>query len=1050
MSINYYKNKIKLAEAIENKKNNPQLTYQLEEKPNSFYSGETMYIEKFLFYLRKHQDLMYKLLITSKTLASRATISSFIVNFVYANIFGAESIDEELLFILYRTLKFEVSKITKTNESSSFLSDSINAYLLSNLIRNDDVKVYFSKILSSIIDKIDGQDENKLLTFDPIAINEIIQKLKLKNKNGKDQLGLNDSDLKRIFKPRETISGDTFMTATDSESSQIISDLNEGLTGMSKEVFFSTFIPDLTKADLVNSMNSQKNPKMADYICKQINDLKNKTESWYSNAEFINNVYKSNDSTEVLDMFHNNFSNLVDLINELFNNLILNIEIIPNSIRYISKMIAILIRERFPTILQVELNSFISRFFFDKIFKPIFTMADYSGLLKSTILLTNTKENINLIQKVLQVLVSGSFFNSIDDPNFTILNRFFIEIMPKVLEFFDRLIDVPLPNLFRAITTNSYGEEVIGNIPLSIYVYDYLKENPKEHMRDVSMCYTVNDLLTIHETIGLNEKLFFSESPLITNSREYNDFKGAFKKLQAPDHMKNLINAKKKDEKNKERTFVLVRDQERTQDLADMFNFINQHFQLKEIKHPKTDEEKDKNLVIKMKNALCKILFNFKEIPENNFFGFQIETTEDFQNCLTKLAKINYYNLDTSVESDWYILSLKSLIKQIPEKYKDNDCSLLYQELSGQIEKVLKSLNISLTGKLIDKLRLADNNLKQTEKNVKNFEQIELNNKIQDFLDTSKIEVSMNFSSQKGSSKFIIKSSKDLTNNKFRYLDDFLFEKKKEQGITCQNIFQFTKMFPNFSKIEQTHMGELFNYEEKFEVPKAIKSYLLMVRSCISEHKDFFEGLDKKKEVPVPAEKSKPKVDKVTKQKAEEERKEGIVKNIYDIVSSYIINRIYDKIYPHEPDTNDSLIHQQCVRLSWVEPHHLCKTEGLNLDNILPRTVGLIKELDGEKNPEGKLKLITKVIHIILNNMTYCVGKVEGGVDDQVPMLIYIIIKAQPERLSSNIIYLDLFGRDGGFGSDVQKIDILKGIKQWLLSVNHTSLLNVSEEVYEE
>ena len=1009
-----------------------------------------MYIEKFLFYLRKHQDLIYKLLINCKNLASRATLSSFIVNFVYANIFGAESIDEELLFILYRTLKFEISKITKTNESSDFLSDSINAYLLSNLIRNDDIKMYFSKILSSIIDKIDGQDDNKLLTFDPIAINDIIQKLKIKNKNGKEQLGLNDSDLKRIFKPRETISGDTFMTSADSESSQILTDLNEGLTGMSKEVFFSTFIPDLTKTDLVNNMNTQKNQKMADYLCKQINELKNKSDNWYSNAEFINNVYKSNDSTEVLDLFHNNFSNLVDLINELFNNLILNIEIIPNSVRYISKMIAVLIRERFPTILQVELNSFISRFFFDKVFKPIFTMADYSGLLKSTILVTNTKENITLIQKVLQTLVSGSFFNSVDDPNFTILNRFFIEIMPKVLEFFDRLIDVPLPKLFGLISTNSFGEEVIGNVPLSIYIYDYLRENPKEHMRDISICYTVNDVLTIHEIIGANEKLFFTENPLICDTKDYNDFKGAFKKLQAPDHMKNLTNAKKKDEKQKERTFVLIRDQERTQDLTEVFSFVNQHFQLKEIKHPKTEQEKEKNLIIKMKNALCKILFNFKEIPENNFFGFSIENTEDFQNSLTKLAKINYYNLDTSVESDWYILSLKTLIKQIPERYKDNDCSLLYQELSDEIEKVLKSLDISLIGKLIDKLRLADNNLKQTEKNVKNFEQIELNNKIQNFLDTSEIEACMNFASQKGSSKFIIKSSKGLSNNKFRYLDDFLFEKKKEQGITCQNIFQFTKLFPNFSKIEQTHMGELFTYEEKFEVPKALKSYLSTVRNCISEYKAFFEGLDKKKEVPQSVEKTKQKVDKVTKQKAEEERKEGIVKNIYEIVSSYIMNRIYDKIYPHEPDTNDSLIHQQCVKLSWIEPHHLCKIENLNLDNILPRTVGLIKELDTEKNPEGKLKLITKVIHIILNNMTYCIGKVEGGVDDQVPMLIYIIVKAQPERLSSNITYLELFAGDGGFGSDVQKIDMLKGIKQWLLEVNHNSLLNVTEEVYEQ
>ena len=205
----------------------------------------------------------------------------------------------------------------------------------------------------------------------------------------------------------------------------------------------------------------------------------------------INNVYQSKDATEVLDNFYNNFSNIVDIISELFNNLCNNIEIIPNSLRYISKIIALLIKQKFPNIVQVELNGFIAQFFFEKILKPIFTMADYSGLLKSTILLSNTKDNIKLIHKIIQKLVGGSFFNSNKDPNFTILNRFFIQIMPKVLDFFEKLIDIELPPLIEKIIQNSAGEDCIDNCPLPLYQYDYYKENPDEFLRDISICYII-------------------------------------------------------------------------------------------------------------------------------------------------------------------------------------------------------------------------------------------------------------------------------------------------------------------------------------------------------------------------------------------------------------------------------------------------------------------------------------------------------------------------------------------------------------------------------
>ena len=194
------------------------------------------------------------------------------------------------------------------------------------------------------------------------------------------------------------------------------------------------------------------------------------------------------------------------------------------------------------------------------------------------------------------------------------------------------------------------------------------------------------------------------------------------------------------------------------------------------------------------------------------------------------------------------------------------------------------------------------------------------------------------------------------------------------------------------------------------------------------------------------------KQDKAQKKQEDKEKKNAIVLSVYEIVTNYIMNRIYDRVFPHEQDQKDCLVYQQCLKLSWVEPINMVSIPNLNLDNILPRTVGLIKEMDFEKSPDGKLRLVNKVIQIILNNSTYCLGrKAEGGMDDQIPMLTYVIIKAQPFRLSSNIDYLDLFlgGKDSGYGQSKQVIGMLQGIRDWIINVTSKSL-GVTEQEFSE
>ena len=196
-------------------------------------------------------------------------------------------------------------------------------------------------------------------------------------------------------------------------------------------------------------------------------------------------------------------------------------------------------------------------------------------------------------------------------------------------------------------------------------------------------------------------------------------------------------------------------------------------------------------------------------------------------------------------------------------------------------------------------------------------------------------------------------------------------------------------------------------------------------------------------------EKSKKKDKKSQKKEEIDEKKMKIIENIHEIVANYIMNGIYDKIFPKDPDQLDTRIFEQCRRLSWIEPSHLSKVENLNFDTILPKTIGLIKELDEEKSPEGKMQLIQKVIQIILNNNTYCLGKTDGGVDDIIPMLVYVIIKAQPDRLSSNINYIRLFYGEGP-NQNNQIVSTLTGIKDWILNIESSKLNGITEAEFSE
>ncbi len=90
--------------------------------------------------------------------------------------------------------------------------------------------------------------------------------------------------------------------------------------------------------------------------------------------------------------------------------------------------------------------------------------------------------------------------------------------------------------------------------------------------------------------------------------------------------------------------------------------------------------------------------------------------------------------------------------------------------------------------------------------------------------------------------------------------------------------------------------------------------------------------------------------------------------------------------------------------LSWITPTDLEIDKAYLNENLMILAINCVNKMDEEKTPYDKLKCIASAHKIINNAIKFCSGKDENaGADDLSPIFQYIILKAKPKRIFSNI-----------------------------------------------
>ena len=169
-----------------------------------------------------------------------------------------------------------------------------------------------------------------------------------------------------------------------------------------------------------------------------------------------------------------------------------------------------------------------------------------------------------------------------------------------------------------------------------------------------------------------------------------------------------------------------------------------------------------------------------------------------------------------------------------------------------------------------------------------------------------------------------------------------------------------------------------------------------------------------------------------------------VIGKIFD----YIIEKIYDKIFPKEYEIDDKIFRQSVV-LTWIEPKHFSQDKNNYMfDGFLPDVNNYLKKMEKIKLPRKKFSYISKIFESIRNLCKFNGEEVPPGIDDQMPILNYALIKTRPLRIYSNCKFMELFIDKKNKKEESELIQLLS-ICDFICNMSYEKINNVTKEEYE-
>ena len=971
-------------------------------------------IKNLLFLMRNRPDYIVK--IKNLIKEDKEEVNSLVellCNQFYDNILipSQNQNNPELGILIYKLLEDEIISMNSATVDDFLNNNSFLGKFLSTYVKKDEFRLFFGKLLKPIILSIENQDDD-CLDLSIINIKSKINKKEREKEKDKEKSVSNKSnikeeeiDFKNLYKDIKRTSiefkknkdlDDDFIQNKE-EKNNIKKDENENNLDYSEE---------LTQDELISKIRNEKNKDMKDFYLYQLDQIN--TDPFIFTNNGLKNIITeySKESKSILNKYKQNFVFIKDVIDSLLQELIDKIHVIPYSLKCICKIIYFLISKKFPKLPQFYRNAFIGKFLFDKCIFPILSL-DSKNVIINRIFSSYVKGCLNVIINVLSTSNRGALYQANSDTEKTIFNYYIIELIPILSKFYEQLIDIKLPSfiqeyldtieyqikenvenrIFRfqrkknpnKINDSEKSNNMIKNNNKNYeYVYNYFKENPEEIMRLQGICFSASDVLFIIKLISNNNYKHFENLP------EYDFFIKTIERINTDDY--KLDELSKSNPNNQ--TFYIIFKDERNNQIENIFKSKK-----KNIKAFSNDDKSEKESSL----ILNRVKFCIKNILKNLELDFSYL---DKATSTDKLFSTFFYHLNEIGENSeiyekvpikWYAKYIYENKNKLDLNYKKNDYELLYNEMIEEEKEKLGQLK-DITSKIITKnninLFCANDLVNKMSYSFDDVFEEEKLAKLDTFIDTEEIKVCILTSKEpKEAQKLKVREVEECTiiNNDFH--KDWSKYKNKS-SCHAHNIKDFINKFSYNSWDKENKLPtpkkliseEIISGKRKSQIYKAFNDYMYIIKKRIKEpikNKNLFKNLND-------------------------------YNYLLEKIEDYILRQIYKSVFPPLRKDSDNNFFTKTKSLSWLTPAKL-DIKNISTDQ-LDYAIRCIQNLEDGKSVNDKLNCIREA-HAALNNVIkFSTGNdSDAGQDEITPLFQYIVIRAQPQSIYTNVSYIKTF-----------------------------------------
>ncbi|ORY35512.1 hypothetical protein BCR39DRAFT_563092 [Naematelia encephala] len=182
--------------------------------------------------------------------------------------------------------------------------------------------------------------------------------------------------------------------------------------------------------------------------------------------------------------------------------------------------------------------------------------------------------------------------------------------------------------------------------------------------------------------------------------------------------------------------------------------------------------------------------------------------------------------------------------------------------------------------------------------------------------------------------------------------------------------------------------------------------------------------------------------------------------NALEAMEKLVMNRLYNytftpQLVPSQPITTDDLerdaVFAQRVRLfGWIRERHLDVPEGDASQGFLGFAEQELLKINHYKAPRDKMICILNCCKVIFGLIRHAHGAEAASADTFVPILIFVVLQANPENLLSNIEYINRFRSASKLqGEAGYYLSSLSGAISFIETMDASSLSNISREEFE-